>query len=106
MNEWTRDEWEQAKNVPGLSILYVYTQLCGTCQVASKMMQVVRELVPYPIGQANINFIENIAMDYEIESVPCLLIAKNGIVHRKIYAFQSVPFLLETIKSIDDKIEV
>ena len=33
-------------------------------------------------------------MDYQIESVPCLLIAKNGVLKEKIYAFKSVPDLL------------
>ncbi|TQR17357.1 thioredoxin family protein [Psychrobacillus vulpis] len=101
MNEWTREEWEQVKNAPSLSLLYIYTPMCGTCQVASKMMQVINEVVTYPIGQANINYLENLAMEYEIESVPCLLISKNGIVIKKIYAFQSVPYLLDVIKSID-----
>ncbi|WP_391209894.1 thioredoxin family protein [Psychrobacillus sp. L4] len=104
VNEWTRVEWEQAKNTPDLSLLYIYTPMCGTCQVASKMMLVIKELVQYPIGQANINFLGNLAMDYEIESVPCLLIAKNGKVHDKIYAFQSVPYLFEKIKSVDENL--
>lgn len=106
MKEWTREEWEQAKNAPSLSLLYIYTPMCGTCQVASKMMQVIKEMVYYPIGQANINYIENLASDYEIESVPCLLIAKNGDVLKKIYAFQSVPYLLNVIKSIDETVSL
>ena len=76
--------------------------MCGTCQVASKMMQVIKEMMPYSIGQANINYLGNFAMDYQIESVPCLLIAKDGTVYKKIYAFQSVPFIWKTIKSIDE----
>lgn len=101
VNEWTREEWEQVKSTPSLSLFYIYTPMCGTCQVASKMMNVIKELIPFSIGQANINFVENLAQDYEIESVPCLLIAKHGVVLKKIYAFQSVPYLLEVIKSID-----
>lgn len=104
MNEWTREQWEQYKNDAQLSLFYIYTPMCGTCQVASKMMQVIKEIIPNPIGQANINFVNNLAQDYEIESVPCLLIAKQGIVYRKIYAFQSVPYLLEVIKSIDETV--
>lgn len=103
MNEWTREQWEYYKNDGQLSLFYLYTPMCGTCMVASKMMQVINELVPNPVGQANINYLENLAMEHEIESVPCLLIAKQGRVYKKIYAFQSVPFLLETIKSIDDE---
>lgn len=106
VNEWTREEWERVKNAPSLSLLYIYTPMCGTCQVASKMMQIIREIVQFPIGQANINYLENLANDYEIESVPCLLIAKNGVVIRKIYAFQSVPYLLEEIKNIDENVKL
>ena len=32
-----------------------------------------------------------------------LLIAKKGQVYKKIYAFQSVPYLLEIIKNIDNQ---
>ena len=101
MNEWTRREWETNKSQSNITLFYLYTSMCGTCQVAHKMMEVVQELVDVPIGQANINFIQDVANDYQIESVPCLLITKDGAVVRKIYAFQSVPYLLETIKSID-----
>ena len=102
VNEWSREEWESAKNASELSLLYIYTPMCGTCQVASKMMLVIEELVHYSIGQANINYLGNLAVEYEIESVPCLLIAKNGKLLKKIYAFQSVPYLFEIIKSVDD----
>ena len=101
MNEWTRKEWEANISQSNITLFYLYTPMCGTCQVAHKMMEVVQELVDVPIGQANINFIQDVANDYQIESVPCLLITKEGAVVRKIYAFQSVPYLIETIKSID-----
>ena len=52
--------------------------MCGTCMVASKMMEVINELVPNPVGQANINYLENLAMEYEIESVPCLINCQKG----------------------------
>ncbi len=103
MNEWTRTEWEDHKKQSAISLFYIYTPMCGTCQVAHKMMEVVQELVDYPLGQANINFIQDVAKDYEIESVPCLLISKNGEVHKKVYAFQSVPYLIEVIKNIDSE---
>ncbi|WP_427137254.1 thioredoxin family protein [Psychrobacillus psychrodurans] len=106
MNEWTLEQWNDHKNSGQLTMFYIYTPLCGTCQVASKMMQVVQEMMPFSIGQANINYLENFAMDYYIESVPCLIIAKGGTVHKKIYAFQAVPFILETIKSIDEQVVV
>lgn len=104
MNEWTLEQWNANKNSGQLTILYIYTPMCGTCQVASKMMQVVQEMTTYSIGQANINYLGDFAVDYQIESVPCLLIAKEGTVFKKIYAFQSVPFILESIKSVDAQV--
>lgn len=102
MNEWTKEQWDSVKNNSTLSLFYIYTPMCGTCQIASKMMNVIKEMVSHPIGQANINFLGDLAIEQEIESVPCLLISKSGKVKKKIYAFQSVPYLLETIKSIDE----
>lgn len=98
MQEWTKDDWEQAKKAP-LSAFYLYTPMCGTCAVASKMMDVVEQLVPtVPMGKANLNYIEQLAYDYGVESVPCLLITQHGQVQQKVYAFQSVPYLYELLK--------
>ena len=102
MNEWTHKDWIKEKNTNKVTAYYLYTPMCGTCQVAAKMLDVVKELVPQlPMGKANLNYVQEIASLYEVESVPCLLITKNGKLKEKIYAFQSVPFLYEKIKSVD-----
>ncbi|MCM3388135.1 thioredoxin family protein [Ureibacillus chungkukjangi] len=102
MKEWTIENWKQQQEQNGLVAFYLYTPMCGTCAVASKMMDVIENLLPdLPLGKANINFLENLAMDYQIESVPCLLISENGNVE-KLYAFQSVPFLYDKLKKVVD----
>lgn len=99
MREWTRKEWEKHSIDSKTTAYYLYTPLCGTCQVASKMLEVVEELVPgIPMGKANLNYVEDLAYDHEIESVPCLLITKNGEITKKIYAFHSVPYLYDLLK--------
>ncbi len=50
-----------------------------------------------PIGKGNINFLEEFAYEQQIESVPCLLITKDGKVHEKVYAFKSVQNLYEKL---------
>lgn len=95
---WTREEWEKVKNNSGKVLYYLYTPICGTCMVASKMMNVVEAMKQdVPMGKADLNYIQDVAVDYEIESVPCLLITENGVVKDKVYAFQSVPDLLKKI---------
>lgn len=99
MNEWTKEQWEQQMKEQPLTAFYLYTPLCGTCAVASKMMNVVEQLLPeVPLGKANLNYMEQIAYEFKIESVPCLLVARNGKIVQKIYAFQSVPFLYDLLK--------
>jgi thiol-disulfide isomerase/thioredoxin len=99
MKEWTTAEWEINSQSSNIAAYYLYAPMCGTCQVASKMMDVVEELLPsVKIGQANLNYVENIAVDQQIESVPCLLITENGQVREKIYAFQSVPYLYDRLR--------
>ncbi|HEY9571434.1 MAG TPA: thioredoxin family protein [Metalysinibacillus sp.] len=99
MEQWTKEQFEQYK-AEGKAALYVYTPMCGTCQVASRMMEVVKHLVPHrKIGALDLNFEEQLAMTYEIESVPCLLIVDDGKITEKVYAFQSVPYLYELLKN-------
>ena len=99
MEEWTRQEWETTSMNEDMTAYYLYAPMCGTCQVASKMLSVVKEMVvDVKIGQANLNFVESLAKDYQIESVPCLLITEQGKVRDKIYAFHSVPYLYEKLK--------
>ncbi|MFD4930679.1 thioredoxin family protein [Peribacillus butanolivorans] len=81
--------------------LYLYTPLCGTCQVASRMLTISLELFPdLKAGKMNMNYVQTIAESYEIESVPCLLLFKEGQLREKIYAFQSVPYLYGVLKEI------
>lgn len=98
MDEWTYSEWKELSDQQDLAAFYLYTPLCGTCAVASKIMNVVTELKPtVPIGKANLNFVEELATDYRIESVPCLLIQRKGQPAEKIYAFQSVQNILQKL---------
>jgi thioredoxin-like negative regulator of GroEL len=98
MNEWNRMELFAFLDGKATGLVYFYTPMCGTCQVASKMLQVIEELIELEIGKMNLNFYPDFAREFEIESVPCLLFVESGQVQETLYAFQSVPFLLEKIK--------
>lgn len=98
MQEWTREQWEEQVKSQEKTAFYLYTPMCGTCQVASRMMDVTEQAIEQvSMGKANLNYMEQLAYDFEIESVPCLLITQNGELVEKIYAFQSVPHLFEKI---------
>lgn len=97
MNDWK--EKELTLPPKGLHVAYLYTPMCGTCQVASKMLTVVDELLPaLTIYSVNLNYYPEDAKRLGIESVPCLIISENGEVKEKVYAFQSVTHIFDLIK--------
>jgi thioredoxin-like negative regulator of GroEL len=106
IKEWKKEDLEAKFTKQSTGIVYFYTPLCGTCQLASKMLQVVAEMIQVEIGKINLNFYPDIAIKMAIESVPCLVLLKNGRVADKIYAFHSVPFLLEKINQLESGIDI
>ncbi|ART77909.1 thiol reductase thioredoxin [Sutcliffiella horikoshii] len=104
MKDWTKKELLQEINKNKRSVVYFYTPMCGTCQVAKRMMDVTKELFPHlPFGMLDVNYIQDLAMTWEIESVPCMMIFENGEIKEKIYAFRSVEYLYGLIKQYDGK---
>lgn len=101
MEEWKEEDFKQVVDQGDTFSLYLYTPLCGTCQVASRMLSITLELFPeVKAGKMNMNYVQSLAEEYEIESVPCLLLFKEGKLINKIYAFQSVPYLYGLLKEI------
>ncbi|CAM4405339.1 thioredoxin [Bacillus manliponensis] len=99
MLEWTGAEATDAVIKRDKTILYVYTPMCGTCQVAKKMLTVVEAALSHvEVGMLDLNYAPHFARDYEIESVPCLLIFEQGKLVKKIYAFHSVEYLYNELK--------
>ncbi|WP_077619264.1 thioredoxin family protein [Bacillus sinesaloumensis] len=98
MKEWNEKEIDSQLISLDEFWLYLYTPMCGTCQVASKMITVVDELLPdVTIGKSDLNYLPQKAIDWQIESVPCLMHVKKGHVVKKYYAFHSVPYLLNLL---------
>ena len=100
MEQWTIEQWQTSKQHEDVTALYFYTPMCGTCEVASKMLNILNISLPsLQIGKMDINYVQELAFDYKIESVPCLIVAKKGEITNKVYAFESVTKLYELLKS-------
>ncbi|EOR24170.1 thioredoxin family protein [Cytobacillus oceanisediminis] len=98
MIEWKPDQWEKQIKDASTAFFYLYTPLCGTCMVASKMLTVLHTMKPdLNLGKMDLNYAPDLATKFEVESVPCLLIIENGELKEKVYRFESVPHLLEVI---------
>ncbi|ACJ34832.1 MULTISPECIES: thioredoxin family protein [Anoxybacillus] len=84
-----------------VKVVYMYTPLCGTCQVASRMVDVLEQLLPsVTFERQDLNYVPDKAVEWCIESVPCLLIFQHDKLVQKIYAFHSVPYLYETLRKL------
>ena len=96
MREWNKKELDEFMKQKRTGFVYLYTPFCGTCQVSGKMLLVVEELLPeITIGKINLNYMSELAEKWVVESVPCLVFIEEGTVVNKIYAFQSVPYLVD-----------
>ncbi|MED4352278.1 thioredoxin family protein [Schinkia azotoformans] len=100
MNEVKPEQWQQFLTMDGVQFIYFYTPMCGTCQLASKMLEVVNETISsLQINKCNLNYLPAIAAEYEIESVPCLTIWEDSQIVEKIYAFKSVTYIYDIVNS-------
>jgi thioredoxin-like negative regulator of GroEL len=78
--------------------VFVYTPMCGTCRLAEKMLQIVEAALPdCPLARVHIMELKRDMERWRIESVPCLLAIRNGVVIRKLYAFRSVDYVYQEI---------
>jgi thioredoxin-like negative regulator of GroEL len=88
-----------AADVGRTAVLFT-TPLCGTCKVAERMLEVVEAAGSnYPLYKTNINFTPRLRDEWQIGSVPCLVLIRNGQVAGKEYAMRSVDYLYGLLKS-------
>ncbi len=72
-------------------LLYIYTPFCGTCHLAKSFLDKIesthQETIFY---EMNASLYPSFMQNYEIESVPCLLIKDQNEIKEKVYTFHSV----------------
>ncbi|MCH1640233.1 thioredoxin family protein [Paenibacillus timonensis] len=95
-----RMETEQAERATGREALFFVTALCGTCQLAEKMLEIVLASGPcIPVSKLNINYTPRLRERWQIASVPCLVVLQDGEPVRQEYAMRSVVDLSEWLRA-------
>lgn len=79
-------------------LIFGYTPMCGTCKVSERMLDIANEILQLPIVKVDLNFHKQFSEQNQIQSVPVLLVMSKDQELKRIYAFQSVPYLLENLK--------
>ncbi|WP_313429456.1 thioredoxin family protein [Siminovitchia terrae] len=103
MEDWNKADITNIMSKQESAFIYFYTPMCGTCQVAGRMLEIVEEMTGGIFRKADLNYMPDLAIELKIESVPCLLILQNGLPAEKVYAFRSVPNMLGIVQRYLDK---
>lgn len=81
--------------------LFLYAPLCGTCKVTEKMLSVVEVMEPgLPLFKSDLNYLLDLSTSWQIQSVPCIVIIKEGQVIERIYRMESVENLLNKLRAL------
>ncbi|MCR6110708.1 thioredoxin family protein [Bacillus sp. A301a_S52] len=87
-------------NTENITWIYLYTPLCGTCQLARTFIELAEKAYGKSfIYELDLNYFKNGAHLWEIESVPCLVQVVEGKPIKKLYAFESVSTVFEFIST-------
>jgi len=71
--------------------VFIYTPFCGTCKLTERMLEVIMTMQPkLPLVKSNILYLPQITQEWQITSVPCIVIMEPGKERRFIYRMQSV----------------
>lgn len=101
MQEMTAEQFGQRIQQQETFALFVYTPMCGTCKLAERMLAVVCEALPQvDVCRLNVNTAPQIASQWEIRSVPALLLFRAGELRERHFAMQSAGFLFERLKGL------
>ncbi|MEW9698803.1 thioredoxin family protein [Paenibacillus sp. SI8] len=71
--------------------VFLFTPFCGTCKVTERMLDIVLTMKPeLPLVKSNINYLPSLSREWQITSVPCIVIMERGKEKRFLYRMQSV----------------
>lgn len=98
IREVTKDDLVQFVKNEDLCVVYLYTPLCGTCKIGEKMLDVaLAALGDMEAVKCNVNAMGDTVFDWEITSVPALLVFVAGTMVVKEYAVRSVDHLYQLL---------
>lgn len=71
MIEWSNEDIKEVLEKEGTAVLYFYTPLCGTCQVAGKMISIVEHMIEgIPFGKTDLNYYPDMAALFLLKVFP------------------------------------
>ncbi len=82
-------------------VVLVYTNMCGTCESAKTMLNVVSQTgVDIEFYKINTNLHAKIIQEYNVKVIPCFLLFSQNILVEQFYAFYSVTNLYQKARRL------
>lgn len=100
MREIQTEQLQSNLNLGDHAVIFWHTPLCGTCKLTKRMLEIVESMLPdVSLWGININTAPHLAQAWQIESVPCLAMMRNGQIEQRLYRADSVQFLYHYIQT-------
>jgi len=83
----------------GPFVLYLYSPLCGTCSLASQMLNIVIQTsASLPVFKCDVLLAPDLCQDWHIETIPCLVFCSRNKTGHRITRMESVDLLFREFK--------
>ena len=82
----------------GTCLVDFYADWCGPCKMVSPIVdEIAEERKDITVGKINVDECPNLAMKYQIISIPALIVFKDGTEHTRLIGFRLKEDILESL---------
>ena len=86
-------------NNKGLALIDFWAVWCGPCQMQAPIIEeLAKELDDVTVGKVNVDEHQELAVKYEISSIPTIILFKNGKVVDTLVGYQAKDSLINLIE--------
>ena len=105
MKELNENNFKEEISNRDLVLVDFYATWCGPCELQGKILEKLvnsREKLNFEIVKVNVDNAVNLSRDYEIDSIPTLMVFKKNELKKKMVGLSSAEQLLEIMDSFED----